>query len=1019
MKPRPILKLVLAALSATCVGSGGRGGALAQCPMLVPRSLEMFTAETGSFPSGLASLGDKVVFVAISPIEGRQIWVTDGTSAGTQRLTSAPYPGITVQESIGVLGGAAIWRTSGGLWRSDGTVAGTYLLTALPTQQGVTNTVVLDGVLVIGVRNNTIVDAPFTLYCTNGTIEGTRVLSTSVPYNNRTIAACAGRVYFAAADAATGVELWSTDGTVAGTALAADLTPAEGVSSGIGWVVSDGTRVYLTANIGIGQEVYTFTPATNAWTVLKDIEPGPASSFPQDLTFAAGRIYFLATTNAHGAEIYVSDGTMPGTRRISDLVPAFNGEGWATLGAVGSRMLFWVDSSGVGLEVWAHDGSSLVRLTNLDDSGGAFYSMNPWGFNADKFVFTIGGGSEPIGPIVTDGTPAGTMLFSDSVPQSIGATRVGGSVGPFEYFRVGEFMYSYDGAAAAVVAQFPSGSYGNGLPVAFDAGLIVGAGLSTPGFSYNSEPWFFDPVAHAGAPLAEIHPGTAGLQSQFGAMAAAGRRVVFNGPSTTGMGVEPFGTDGTQGGTALLGDLTSGSASSIFTPTSSGPRAMCIIGNRWWSTDGTPTGTTQLPLFAPTSSPTPVVGTLGGRSIIAARHTTANVGYEPYITDGTVAGTMLIKNITILGSASPAPFEDSNPSGFVELNGRVYFNAQSNDYGYELWASDGTPEGTYQVKDINPGTNSSWVGLNMNQLALKRVMAAHNGLIYFAAQSSGTSPVFPELYKTDGTSAGTERVLDLNPGSGGSLPDLLTSTPQGLFFAATVSAGANPPGRELFISDGTAAGTRLVKNISMTSANTEFLAMCPVGGGASGAPSGAVFICRPVSNTYQVWFSDGTEAGTVRLGTNLTIDSAFINSILPVLVPHRGRAYFVATTNNNPTTREVWQTDGTAEGTCMLANVLPDPGSSVSSEHGKLLTLANNRLFTVLESPMWGREVHVIDLCPADFDNSGGDPVIDDLFLYLSAWFSGAPSADLDQAGGVSVDDLFRYVNAWFGGCGA
>lgn len=1020
MKPRPILMLVLAVLSATCVSSRGRGGALGQCPMPVPRSLEMITAGAGSFPSGLVALGDKVVFVALSPMEGRQIWVTDGTRDGTQRLTSAPYPALTVQESIGVLGGAAIWRMSSGLWRSDGTVAGTYMLAALPTQQGVTNSVILDGVLMIGVRNSTVIDAPFTLYRTDGTIEGTRVLSTSVPYYNRTIAACAGRVYFAAADAATGVELWSTDGTVTGTSLAVDLTPAEGVSSGIGWVVSDGTRVYLTANIGIGQEVYTFTPATNAWAVLKDIEPGPASSFPQDLIFAAGRIYFLTTTDADGAEIYVTDGTTPGTRRISDLVPGFNGEGWATLGAAGGRMLFWADGAGAGLEVWAHDGSSLVRLTHLDDSGGAFYSMNPWGFSADKFVFTIGGGSELIGPIVTDGTPAGTMLFSDAVPQSVGATRVGGSVGPFEYFRVGEFMYRYDGTAAALVAQFPSLSYGNGLPVAFDAGLIMGAGLSTPGFSYNNEPWFFDPVSHTGTPLAEIHPGTAGLQSQFGAMAAAGRRVVLTGPSTSGMGVEPFGSDGTPEGTALLGDLTPGASSSVQAMFNAGPRAMCIIGNRWWSTDGTPSGTTQLPLFAPTSFPSPMVGTLNGRSIIAARHLTANVGFEPYITDGTVAGTMLIKNITLLGSASPAPFEDSNPSGFVELNGRVYFNAQSNDFGYELWASDGTTEGTYQVKDINPGINSSWSGLLLNQLSLRRVMAAHNGLIYFAAQSSGASPVALELYKTDGTSAGTELVADLNPGSAGSLPDLLTSAQQGLFFTASVTAGASPTGRELYITDGTVLGTRLVKNITAGAGQTSFGAMCAVGGASTGAPAGVVFACRPNDTSInQLWFSDGTDTGTVRLGTNLTIETQFATTFPPALVPHRGRAYFIATTNNNSTLREVWQTDGTAAGTCMLANVLPDPAFSFTGDHGKLLTLANNRLFAVLESPMWGREVHVFDLCPADFDNSGGDPVIDDLFLYLNAWFSGAPVADFDHAGGVSVDDLFRYLNAWFGGCGA
>lgn len=54
--------------------------------------------------------------------------------------------------------------------------------------------------------------------------------------------------------------------------------------------------------------------------------------------------------------------------------------------------------------------------------------------------------------------------------------------------------------------------------------------------------------------------------------------------------------------------------------------------------------------------------------------------------------------------------------------------------------------------------------------------------------------------------------------------------------------------------------------------------------------------------------------------------------------------------------------------------------------------------------------------CPADFSRTAG-VTIDDLFLFLNAWFVGDPRADFDHAAGVAIDDLFLYLNGWFTGC--
>ena len=66
-----------------------------------------------------------------------------------------------------------------------------------------------------------------------------------------------------------------------------------------------------------------------------------------------------------------------------------------------------------------------------------------------------------------------------------------------------------------------------------------------------------------------------------------------------------------------------------------------------------------------------------------------------------------------------------------------------------------------------------------------------------------------ELWKSDGTEAGTAMVKDIRRGSDGSYPSFLTSVGRRLFFTADDGVA----GTELWVSDGTASETRLVKDI--------------------------------------------------------------------------------------------------------------------------------------------------------------------------------------------------------------
>ncbi len=106
------------------------------------------------------------------------------------------------------------------------------------------------------------------------------------------------------------------------------------------------------------------------------------------------------------------------------------------------------------------------------------------------------------------------------------------------------------------------------------------------------------------------------------------------------------------------------------------------------------------------------------------------------------------------------PAGDSNSSQFIDLAGTTYFRATDGTNGSELWRTDGTAAGTSLVKDIEPGPGDSDPSNFINVA----------GTLFFGA--ADTSGGF-ELWKTDGTAAGTVRVKDIEPGPGNSYPGRL------------------------------------------------------------------------------------------------------------------------------------------------------------------------------------------------------------------------------------------------------
>jgi ELWxxDGT repeat protein len=155
------------------------------------------------------------------------------------------------------------------------------------------------------------------------------------------------------------------------------------------------------------------------------------------------------------------------------------------------------------------------------------------------------------------------------------------------------------------------------------------------------------------------------------------------------------------------------------------------------------------------------------------------------------------------------PSSGSYPTYLANVNGTLFFRADDGTNGQELWKSDGTPAGTIMVKDINPGGGSS-----------PQHLTNVNGTLFFRADD-GTHGV--ELWKCDGSPTGTVMLVkDINP-TEDSFPDNLTNVNGTLFFTA-YDGGTN--GNELWKSDGTEAGTVIVKDINpgSPSSNPAYLA---------------------------------------------------------------------------------------------------------------------------------------------------------------------------------------------------
>ncbi len=324
------MRLLLRTLLMTvgvALGSARSAPGAAAGPAYLVKDINIDPARNvSSSPADSVTLDGIAYFTADDGVNGRGLWRSDGTTAGTYAVAA-----LSSVSHLAVAGGAVWFANADGpngcaVWRSDGTANGTHLVRTISS--------------------------------------GDRCFDRRTPQQ---FTAGPGGVYFSAHEAQYGVELWVSDGTANGTHLVADLRRGADDSTPEALTPAAG-GLYFVAEDDRGRDLWR-TDGTEAGTVkVRDIGAGPAPPFVPDTSMRAigDTLVFAADDGVHGLEPWISDGSAAGTQLLVDTIPGATGGLHFERGArvppvsplfrVGEALIFFVDNE--GMQVWRTTGTA-------------------------------------------------------------------------------------------------------------------------------------------------------------------------------------------------------------------------------------------------------------------------------------------------------------------------------------------------------------------------------------------------------------------------------------------------------------------------------------------------------------------------------------------------------------------------------------------------------------------------------------------------------------------------------------
>jgi ELWxxDGT repeat protein len=751
---------------------------------------------------------------------------------------------------------------------------------------------------------------------------------------------------------AANAQLWKSDGTVAGTKLVKDID-VDGTSFLAGsFIVIDQTLLFV-ANDGVsGYELWQSDGTTAGTTLVKDIRAEEADAFAPlnyQLTVVDRTLFFVAYNDVVGTELWKSDGTAEGTVLVKDITPGerstFNAF-TARLTAFNQQLWFTVDvfegdegpdfAQPIGRQLWQSDGTAegtrFVQDISLGDPTQFLTTVN------GNLVFAVTRAGA-IDLWQSDGTNTSLIRTFDlggNVPDRLSINSL--AVIDGNWF----FLTSVDGLLPATTLWQSDGTATGTVMVRdkLPSALISGFNPRPPTIVLDNYNLIFSLEGLGGSSLwrsdgtsegtIQLKDQLTGSGSQLSAFTAFDQTVFFAANSANGR--ELWKSDGTVAGTVLVKDINLGGDSLPGYVTVVNGTVVFVAndgfgGDALWRSDGSANGTERIKgAIAPPADFTPM------GDVLYFTAESQGVGRELWQTNGTLAGTALVQDIS-------AGFGSANPDNLRNFNGKLYFAATDSTGDRELWQSDGTPDGTIRVADINLSGSAN----------PKNLTVVGNTLFFTANDGSHGE----ELWQTDGTATGTFLVQDIYPGARGSQPTQLFNFHDTLYFAAAdgTAPSFGDPYSALWKSDGTAAGT-----VKLTALGNRFGSpIAPIGGVPSQFTvfrDTLFFRAFADQNVAEIWQTDGTPAGTIQVtdvqsptfyryngagAQNLTAiaDTLFFTTVTGGTIRGEGPRY-------------LWQTDGTPAGTSVVSTAVGTPA---------YLTNVNGTLFFSAGNSASGREL--------------------------------------------------------------
>ncbi|HKH44615.1 MAG TPA: ELWxxDGT repeat protein [Thermoanaerobaculia bacterium] len=789
-----------------------------------------------------------------------------------------------------------------------------------------------------------------------------------------------GEDYFSADDGFLGAELWATNGTQRGTRLVADLCP--GRCSGHPWIITrSGDLLYFYAgNVTSGFESYWLwrSDGTAAGTFpLVDLEIGGfGSAGPVSFLapFQDGVVFIVHDLARRAWSLWGSDGTRAGTHPIAPLPGRFDPT-QAPTDSDGARIFddgrkHYFAWRG---RLWGTDGTAA-------GTGPASTPVRPCGGSARLgrlLVYAGADGAADCEPWVSDGTARGTRLLRD-IRQGGSSSYPGGFVaaGDLVYFvaydaKGRQQLWKTDGTPLGTVVVSAPGSRGLG------EAAILGAAGSRVYFvaddrEHGVELWRTNGTPASTALVADLTPGPIGTFFT-GAGGGLGNMFLFaaapNGETVSAL----FRTQGTAASTVRLTGDDFGVEGVLATP---GDRVYFNVlfpeGNRELAvSDGTVAGTRVLDLAHPVASSNPhelIAGSAGLVFIAKAPATGTGVWHsaghawdtEPFDSLSGYSYDSPVQLEPGSGGAFYSTFDERrfgwtdgqtlrevvppgtvpSPQSFIDLGNRTLFfdTRLVSELTWQpwIWSSDGTPEGTAPVAAASGDTGGP------SSFRFQAALVPATGDVRFVVQKDDTPPpTSTKLWVTDGTAAGTRELVDIQIHRFQNLDQLVAA-------GRTVFASFWSNSRSsLWASDGTPEGTREVYAIN----NPWDIAFIY---GLTAAGEQAFFLGGDFARGRELWVSDGTQEGTHRIA-DLAPGAA--SSDPTDLAAFGDRVLFSADDGTHG--RELWVSDGTTEGTRLL-EIYPGPRGSFP----QAFRVVGDRVVFAADDGVHGLEVWVTDGTP-------------------------------------------------------